>query len=485
MSDGDIIEQTIVKNDGCQYIINSSNPIRMADFEQMLPKLDGNKAYFEIGPRGKLQRIKCSERIRKGVILEDHSAADPELYEKVTTESVMRIIKYTHEMGYDNPAVVQGYAVPALLSRVDCLIESKSGTGKTMGFTAGTLAHFDVENPKLQMVYITSSHEVAKQILDVVKGMVPGHTKTALCIGYNKGSNGSLGKVPNIRERIKMASEAQIIVGTMGNFFDFTDKKVINFDYLKSFVVDEYDSIVSGNSYSKDSISTSDQLEMIISLFNNDTQRVFVTATSTAHSRDIISKYVRTNISAGKIFGMTLKEDDCTLDGIRQFYKIMRQDCFLTILVDILMSCRFDQVMIFVNEKNTLYRVADYIVENGVDKESIGVFHGEMSSAERTEMYTKYSNNLFRIMITTDVNSRGVDFQGVSLVINYDMPRYLETYIHRVGRSGRFGRKGCAISFIQQDGGVDGTKFIEDIDACSEINKMKDIDTINLSELIQ
>ena len=407
----------------------------------------------------------------------------------------------TYKRGFEYPSVIQTLTLPELIAGRDVIAQFKSGTGKTYAFLYGLLWNFDLNDESLQYVFITSSHEVASQIYEQAKELLPPGARIVLCIGQKKGTeeakplgfrevvktsslnnqSGQTSSRPNISlrdERIAV-SKAQVIVCTMGKFHDYLcNRKCINtLSMLKALCVDEFDNIIISRNRNRSSLTsdTADQIYTIINMLHPDTQRVFFSATVNDEVVKVAQSYFRpvTEVT-GEPLNILLNNDDYTLEGINQYYvKVDSNATKKATIVDLLSQCRISQAIIFVNKKDTAYELKFYlddIAKHDPTKISIDskVFHGDLSSQERLTLHTDFIANKLRLLISTDVNSRGLDIQSVNLVINYDIPEQLSTYIHRIGRSGRYGHKGTAITLVMFNSRRNEWGYIESIDSCSK-----------------
>lgn len=370
------------------------------------------------------------------------------------------------------------------------MIQFKAGTGKTWAFLFGLLWGFDPIDLALQYIFITSSHEVAVQIYDQTISILPENTKIVLCIGQKKDTGATGGfKTPigtsNLNKNIKTLKQekdevgtAQIIVCTIGKFYDFlcNRKWVSSTKYLKAICVDEFDNIVASKSRSRSSsiMNTDEQMAAIIREIPITAQRTFFSATVSPQALEIAYSYFRPySLLIGDPFIVLLDYEDYTLDGIRQYYVpcTSHQEKKDTLL-DLVKQCRISQGIIFTNRIETANDIKKMMDDQSVSISS-AVFHGNLSASVRTEIHKNFVENKIRLLISTDLTARGLDVHGINVVVNFDMPDSLETYIHRIGRSGRFGRKGVAISLILVNSTKDEMRKVEGINECSKNNKME------------
>lgn len=446
----------------------------LMSFEDMYPKYnDENGIYLELNTEDKNKNI---VKLGKNIINEEELIKKQEFIHNF-------LISRTYAKGYETPSAVQMLTIPELILKKDALIQFKSGTGKTHAFLMGCLWGFDNDDKSLQYIFMTSSHEVATQIYDQVK-FILNDVNTALCIGRKKDTQGTGGfkasgasRGKTIREEIQELEKAQIIVCTIGKFYDFliNKKDIISTNRLKTICIDEFDNIIASNNKLKSSnmMSTEEQMYKIMQKIPENVQRIFFSATVTPDALEIAYNYFRKySIELGEPLIIVLDIDDYTLKGIKQYYIICRSyEDKKEVLLDILKQCRISQCIIFTNRISSAEELK-YIFDQEKFPISSEVFHGGLSADTRNRIFKDFKENTIRILISTDLTSRGLDVQSINLVINFDMPDVLETYIHRVGRSGRYGRKGVAINFVLQSEKVNELKKITSINECSNGNEM-------------
>lgn len=266
-------------------------------------------------------------------------------------------------------------------------------------------------------------------------------------------------------------SKATVIVCTIGKFYDILCiKNWINLQYLKAICVDEFDNIISSQSRARNinGMTTEDQMDLIMKKVPQSTQRAFFSATTLAQSKHKASGYFRKyNKKLGESLVILLKETDFTLDSIKQYYVTCESiDDKKEILLDLISQCRIAQCIVFVNHINTVAEIKNFLSEQRI-KIPCGVFHGELSSKDREGTLASFISGNIRLLISTDITSRGIDIQSINLVVNFDMPNIRETYVHRAGRAGRFGRKGVVISLLIVNSNLNETEKIHQINEIS------------------
>lgn len=437
--------------------------------------------------------IKLNNSVTNGLIIPNSKAmSDDEYYSAFVSRKkafVTDLVKKTYNKGYEEPSIIQKITISELIKRADAIIQFKSGLGKTHAFLFGCLWHFDPSDKELQHIFITSSHEVAEQILSQAKDLLPESTNIILCIGQGikKNQTSSISgnfKTPHksIQEERAEVLKAQIIVCTIGKFYDYLcNKKWIKLKFLKSICIDEFDAMIEPKSRSKQgstmvmAMSTEEQIQMIMNYIPLTSQRIFFSATVSETSTKIASQYLRPNPLVAPLI-ILLDKDDYTLDGISQYYfECEDRELKMEIVNDILRRCRISQCIIFANTIKSATELKSFLISQSNLLISLEVFSGELPPATRKSMMENFRNNKIRVLISTDVTSRGLDIQGINLVINFDMPNDIQTYIHRIGRSGRYGRKGVAINLITVNASmnINEKQKVDSIDERSKVNKMK------------
>jgi ATP-dependent RNA helicase len=422
---------------------------------------------------------------------------------------VTHLIEKTYARGFESPSVIQSAAIPCLIERKDALFQFLSGSGKTHTVLFGMLYGFDINDKNLQYIFVTTSHEVARQIYEQVVFLLPVEAKVSLCIGQGGKTNTGSFKQSNLlsgsligskltgknqrpqtmKEKMEDVHNAQVLVGSMGTLFLYifnTRHQALKISNLKGICVDEFDNIVHSQSNSRNSADMQKQMQMIIEEIPPSAQRVFCSATVTNESLEIAYRYFRPYSEyVGIPLIILLSPDNCTLDGIRQYYITVRNiEEKEEVLIDIINQCRINQCIIFINRIETANDIKCLFASQSVKIET-AVLHSGLNAETRNMVQKDFREGKYRILISTNVIARGFDVQSINLVINFDMPWDIQTYIHRIGRSGRYGRKGVAISMILVDNeiNINEMKKVETLNSCSETNKLIPLPN-NISELL-
>jgi len=346
------------------------------------------------------------------------------------------LLRGIYSYGFEKPSNIQYKSLPIFNSGKDMIAQSQSGTGKTGAFSVGVLNNIDLTLKKTQYIILTPTHELAKQIYNVVENL-GARMDISICKVIGK---------TNINESIReLQKEPQIIVATPGRLFDMINKRHIFTDNIKTLVIDEADEMLSSGFM--------EVLQNIIRCMPKTCQMCLFSATMPKEIVDLTEHFMNNPEK------LLINKDELTLEGIKQFYIDLKQyNWKFDVLYDIYETINVTQSIIYVNSKNVLNNLYDRLTR---DNFPVSYIHGDMHSSEREKNLSDFKNGITRIMLSTDLLSRGIDIQQLSLVINFDLPRNKETYIHRIGRSGRYGRKGTAINFVTN----------EDIEHMREIQK--------------
>lgn len=332
------------------------------------------------------------------------------------------ILNGIYNYGFDRPSPIQRIGIKPIAEGKDLVLQSHSGSGKTATFLIGMLQKIDFNDNSTQAIIVSNTKDLSDQIYDVLKNLSKFcNVSSNLCVGGDMSSR-------------YMSNDTiqQIIVGTPGRVCDLIQKKIINSNDVKIFVVDEADEVLSSG-FRK-------QLKYIIQNLSKACQIVLSSATIPQEMSLIVKNILREDYVS-----ILVKNEELTLDEIKQFYVPLEEHQKMNCLLDIYRNMSIGQCIVYCNKKYRADELKKFLDENGY---AAGINHGDLLPNERKEIMTQFRAGTIRILITTDLMARGIDVQAISLVINFDMPKYTQTYIHRIGRSGRYGREGAAINFV-------------------------------------
>ena len=356
--------------------------------------------------------------------------------------------------GFEKPSHIQQRAIVPLYHGKDIIAQSQSGTGKTGTFLIGSIQKVDATLNKTQVLILSPTRELSQQIFNVLTSLTTNMNITKhLLIG---GKNLS-------QDFIELDKGAQMIVGTPGRVYDMLKRYALRTDNIHLIVLDEADEMLSRG--------FKDQIYEIFQFIPKSSQVGLFSATMPSDALDITKRFMNNPLE------VLVKNEEVTLEGIKQYYIALDQESWkFDALCDLYASISVAQAIIYCNSKRKADWIKDRLIANGFTVECI---HGDMRQKERDDILNGFRLGDHRILLATDIIARGIDIQQVSLVINYDMPRYREVYIHRIGRSGRFGRKGVAINFVTRD----EMRTLRDIEKfyCTVVEELPE----NVSEIVQ
>jgi len=333
------------------------------------------------------------------------------------------ILRGIYAYGFEKPSLIQHKAIPILMKGTDVIAQAQSGTGKTGAFAIGSLCRVDEDIKDTQVIVLSPTRELADQSFKVIKEL-SSYTKITSCkvIGGTRVHDG----IQDLRKN------PHVIVGTPGRVLDMLQKNHIFTQYIRTFIIDEADEMLSQGFQ-----------EMIHSIFNFIPKTTQVGLFSATFPEDLIELSKQFMNDPEEIL---VKKESLTLEGISQYYiNVKHNNWKYDVLTDIYNTINISQCIIYINSKN---RLQEIYVQLNKDNFPVGMIHGNLMTQEREQIMNQFRAGEIRILLSTDLLSRGIDIQQLSLVINYDLPIQKETYIHRIGRSGRYGRKGVAINFV-------------------------------------
>ncbi len=332
------------------------------------------------------------------------------------------LLRGIYGYGFEKPSAIQQKAILPIIKQRDVIAQAQSGTGKTAAFAIGSLQLVDVTKDEIQCLVLSPTRELAQQTSIVYQFLGEClKVKVTLLIGGTKVG----------ADLDKLREGPQVLVGSPGRVLDLIRRKQISLAYLQTFILDEADEMLSKGFI--------ENIKEIISLIPTTTKILLFSATMPKEIVEITTKFMK---DPAKIL---VKNEELTLEGIKQYYVYLKKEDKLDVLLQIYRGIEIAQAIIYCNSKRSVDFVSEELKKKGHMVSSI---HGDLKQFERDQVMRDFRNGATRVLITTDLLARGIDVYQVSLVINYELPREKETYIHRIGRSGRFGRKGNAINFV-------------------------------------
>ena len=328
------------------------------------------------------------------------------------------------EAGFEKPSPIQEEAIPVALTGRDILARAKNGTGKTAAFVIPTLERINAKNPKTQALLLVPTRELALQTSQVCK-----------TLGKHLGINvmvttGGTGLKDDI---IRLGEAVHIIVGTPGRILDLASKGVADLSECSIFVMDEADKLLSPE--------FTVVIEQLLSFHPKDRQVMLFSATFPMIVKTFKDKHMRNPYEINLM-------DELTLRGITQYYAFVEEKQKVHCLNTLFSKLQINQSIIFCNSTNRVELLAKKITDLGY---SCYYSHARMLQQNRNKVFHDFRAGACRNLVCSDLLTRGIDIQAVNVVINFDFPKNAETYLHRIGRSGRFGHLGLAINLINWD----------------------------------
>ena len=354
------------------------------------------------------------------------------------------ILRGIYAYGFEKPSPIQSKSIIPIYKGHDIIAQAQSGTGKTAAFTIGALSRVNVTENFTQVLIMSPTHELTRQISAVIEGL----SSTMVGIRIKTIIGGS-----SINEDIESMrpNPPHIIVGCPGRVYDMIKRKHISGNKLKLVILDEADELLSSG--------FKEQVYNVFQQLNADVQIALFSATLPDNILQITTKFMRNPVT------ICVKSESLTLEGISQYYVALDDDRqkYVT-LKDLYQFISLSQCIIYCN---SVKRVCDLYEAMKEDNFPVCCIHSNMDKAEREKSFAEFRNGSARVLISSNVTARGIDIQQVSVVINFDLPKDIHTYLHRIGRSGRWGRKGNGINLITR----------------RDIYKMKEIETYYATQI--
>lgn len=337
-----------------------------------------------------------------------------------------QLLRGIYQYGFEKPSAIQQRAILPIIQGKDVIAQAQSGTGKTSLIALCLCQLIDSSSPETQALVVSPTRELASQTEKNILALGDFlKVKAHACIGGK-----SVGE-----DMRKLEGQAQIVSGTPGRVFDMIQRRALRTRGIRTLVLDEADEMLSQG--------FKEQIYDVYRYLPPETQVVLVSATLPHDVLEMTHKFMTDPVR------ILVKRDELTLEGIKQFFiAVEKEEWKFDTLCDLYDTLTITQAVIFCNTRKKVDWLTSKMRENNF---TVSSMHGEMPQQEREAIMSEFRKGETRVLITTDVWARGIDVQQVSLVINYDIPFNRENYIHRIGRSGRFGRKGVAINFLKDD----------------------------------
>ena len=342
---------------------------------------------------------------------------------------------YAH--GFEKPSPIQQKAIVPIKNGNDILAQAQSGPGKTGAFSIGAMCHIDPALKKPQVLVLVPTRELAQQI-----EYVATHIGSHLPLSVYSATGGT----PLNADLKALERGVQYIVGTPGRIYDLMHRNALQRQNIKVVIMDEADQMLEDR--------FREQVMCILSLgFPKDTRIALFSATMPKEVVEFAENLLQNPMR------ILIPPEEVTLEGIKQYFvELPREDWKYEVLCDLYQQLNINQAIIYCNKRQKVEWLAEKMSAQGFP---LSFIHGDMDVEERRRRMTDFRKGGIRVLISTDLLARGIDVQQVSLVINYELPIQRENYIHRIGRSGRFGRKGVSINLLLPE----ETKLMKEIES--------------------
>ncbi len=364
-----------------------------------------------------------SEATNEDLVIESYSVSEINTWDELELEP--NLLRGIFGYGFEKPSPIQRKAIKPVIEGRDVIAQAQSGTGKTATFTIGALQRVNIAEQTTQVLILSPTRELTTQTSKVVSNLsskMDGLKVKTLFGGsaVEEGSSFSNRNVPHI------------ICGCPGRVFDMMRRDKLSCKSIKLIILDEADEMLSAG--------FKEQVYNIFQYLNNDVQVCLFSATLPDGINSIVDKIMRDPVR------ICVKKEQLTLEGIRQFYVALDDDRQkYTTLKHLYSFINMSQTIIYCN---SIKRVQDLYEAMCEDSFPVCRIHSNMEKSDRDKAFNDFRNGSSRVLISSNVTARGIDIQQVSVVINFDLPKCVHTYLHRIGRSGRWGRKGVGINFI-------------------------------------
>jgi translation initiation factor 4A len=335
------------------------------------------------------------------------------------------LVRGIYAYGFENPSKIQQLAIVPMSTNTDILAQSQSGTGKTGAFTIGALSVVDTSIKAPQVLVISPTRELSQQTERVARAL--GRYMDLKVLSATGGNQ--------LRNDIgALKAGVHLVTGTPGRIYDLIRRGDLSIDNIKYVILDEADQLLED--------LFAEQIKAILeeNKFPSKTRLALFSATMPDNVLEIAENFLSNPVR------ILLPPDEVTLEGIKQYYVgLDQEDWKLPVLLDIYQQIAVNQALIYVNKRQKAEWLAKQLSSQGFTLEYI---HGEMDVSERKKRMDDFRSGQVRVLISTDLLARGIDVQQVSMVINFELPVQRENYVHRIGRSGRYGKKGVAINLV-------------------------------------
>ncbi|MFN4307515.1 DEAD/DEAH box helicase [Sulfurihydrogenibium azorense] len=331
-------------------------------------------------------------------------------------------LKSLEDLGYSKPTEIQEKAIPAVLSGKDLVAQAQTGTGKTAAFGIPIVESVNTKQKKIQALVLVPTRELAIQVAKEIKDLEKNKKVFVLSVYGGKSMKHQI-------DFLKKGNDV-VIVGTPGRVKDLLERGFLKLDNVKMFVLDEADRMLE--------MGFIEDIEDIMSYLPGDRQNLLFSATMPKEILELAQEFLNEDYQTIKV-----KPDEITVEKIKQIiYRVDPKNKFNK-LIEVLSQNQAEKTIIFTQTKLEADQLSEDLSKEGF---SVSAIHGDFSQKKRETVLHNFRTGKLKILVATDVAARGLDIKGVELVINYGLPKNAESYVHRIGRTGRAGKEGTAIS---------------------------------------
>lgn len=422
-----------------KVVIENENEEDLVDYEE-----------FDLNTADAAADKSKGKEVKKGSYVGIHSSGFRDFLLK--SELLLAI----NDCGFEHPSEVQQECIPQAVLGMDIICQAKSGMGKTAVFTLAVLQQLVPAEDTVDTVVLCHTRELAYQICQEFMRFSKYLPDIKVKVFF--------GGIPIRQHRQLLETETpHVVVGTPGRILALVKEKKLKLDNLKRFVLDECDQMLESLDMRKD-------VQQIFKATPHEKQVMMFSATLSKEIRPVCRKFTQHPVEI-----YVDDESKLTLHGLQQYYVKLTEQQKNRKLNDLLDALDFNQVVIFVNGVRRCKELNKLLTECSFPSTCM---YGGMSQEERLDRYNKFKEYKSRIMVSTDIFGRGVDFERVNIVFNYDMPEKADQYLHRVGRSGRFGTKGLAVTFVSSK---EDSEVLEQVQSRFEVEITELPDEIDVS----
>jgi len=329
-----------------------------------------------------------------------------------------------YNYGFKRPSEIQSLAIKPIIDGRDVIAQAQSGTGKTGAFSIGVLNCINVQENTTQALLLSPTRELATQTYNFMKEVSQKVPNMTICLFKGGGSVEE--------DKAQAARRPHVIVATPGRAHDLIESSQLRCENIKICVLDEADEMLSEGFL--------EQVQNIFQYLQETVQLLLFSATVPPQVFNITEQFMKDPVK------ILVKAEKLTLEGIKQYYVNAEKDeNKAEVLFDIYSKISINKAVIFVNSRDAVDFLKEQFIKKNYPADAI---HSGLSQIDRDNVMRNFRLGVNRVLISTDLLARGIDVQQITLVINFELPNKMENYLHRIGRSGRYGRKGVAINIL-------------------------------------